>query len=72
MLDVERICFAGWSTLDQLLTSEKIVSGLDIEMEMDSQEISESERNLTLPYANALFPMFRATQRALDIDPSLI
>jgi hypothetical protein len=32
---------------------------------MDWQEISELERNLTLPYANALFPMFRAT---LEID----
>jgi hypothetical protein len=30
----------------------KIVLGLDIEMEMDSQEISESERNLTLSASN--------------------
>ena len=62
---------AGWSRLDNLFTSEKFVSlqkvVLSLNLEIDEKEKLESERNLTLPYVNALFPMFRAladTQQA--------
>jgi hypothetical protein len=71
---------AGWSTLDQLLTSQtyvslrKIILRLDIEflrplqMERnDLQHILELERNQTLLCVNDLFPLFRAdTQRTLE------
>jgi len=70
---------AGWSRLDNLVTSEKFVSlrkvvlslALDIVMEPGTWTV-ESERNLTLPYVNALFPMFRATQRTLEIDLKVV
>jgi hypothetical protein len=64
---------AGWSTLDQLLTSQmftslrKIVLHLDLWMILPTdcpqslQPILESERNLTLPYVNDLFPLFKAS-----------
>ena len=69
---------AGWSRLDKLFTSEKFVSlkkvVLSLSLEIDEEEKLESERNLTLPYVNALFPMFRSladthrvdTQRTLE------
>jgi hypothetical protein len=63
---------AGWSRLDNLVTSEKFVSlrkvVLSLALEIEEKENLEFERNLTLPYVNALFPMFRATQRTLEID----
>ena len=70
---------AGWSRLDKLFTSEKFVSlrkvVLSLNIEIEEKEHLESERILTLPYVNALFPMFRAladtqqadTQRTLEI-----
>ena len=64
----------GWSTLDELLTSKKFVSlrkvVLSLGLEMEEKEKLESERNLTLPYVNALFPKLRAladTHRTLEI-----
>ena len=71
---------AGWSRLDNLFTSEKFVSlrkvvlGLDLSIAQETMNL-ESERNLTLPYLDALFPMFRSladthpvdTQRTLEI-----
>ena len=71
---------AGWSRLDSLFTSEKFVSlrkvVLSLDLSIAQKEMNlESERNLTLPYVNALFPMFRSladthpvdTQRTLEI-----
>lgn len=74
-----------WSALDQLLSSEmfdslsKVVLRLRLEIQIDSswerdlseldQHILESERHLTLPYINDLFPIFRALtdpQRTLE------
>ena len=77
---------AGWSTLDQLSTSEmfaslrKIVLHLDLWMNVprDSlhlQPILESERNLTLPYVNDLFPLFKALtdpQRTLELHLAVV
>lgn len=78
---------AGWSELDRLLTSEKFIPlkkfvlGLRLEMESERDTCNnekrsiESERNLTLPYVNALFPLFRAfpnTQRTLDIHLEIV
>ena len=69
----------GWSRLDNLFTSEKFVSlrkvVLSLDIEIEEKEHLESERILTLPYVNALFPMFRAladtqqtdAQRTLEI-----
>ena len=69
---------AGWSRLDKLFTSEKFVSLrkviLSLDLGMEKEEDLESERNLTLPYANALFPMFRSlayTHRVLDTQRTL-
>ena len=70
---------AGWSSLDELFTSEKFVSlrkvVLSLDLEMGRKANLESERSLTLPYVNSLFPMFRAladtqqadTRRTLEI-----
>ena len=70
----------GWSTLDELLTSEKFVSlrkvVLSLVLKMGKKffeaerTLAESERTLTLPYVNALFPKFSAlgdTHRTLEI-----
>ena len=64
----------GWSALDKLFTSRKFVSlrkvVLNLGLKMEEKENLESERNLTLPYLNPLFPKFRAladTHRTLEI-----
>jgi len=61
----------GWSTLDELLTSEKFVSlrkvVLSLGLKMTEKKFLESERTLTLPYVNALFPKFTASHRTLEI-----
>jgi hypothetical protein len=73
-----------WSPLDKLFTSEKFVSlrkvVLSLNLEMEEKENLESERSLTLPYVNALFPMFRAladtqqadTRRTLEIHLKVV
>jgi hypothetical protein len=72
------LSYAGWSRLDNLFTSEKFVSlrkvvlSLDLKIKEKENLDLESERNLTLPYVNALFPMFRATQRTLEIDLKVV
>src|ERR1700678_1066889 len=68
---------SGWSRLDEVLSSEnftslrKVVMGFGLEIRGITDPSSlEFERNLTLPYANALFPMFRALtnpRRTLEI-----
>jgi len=77
---------AGWSRLDNLVTSAKFVSlrkvvlTLGLGTEEEEKENLESERNLTLPYVNALFPMFRAladtqqadTKRTLEIHLEVV
>ena len=75
----------GWSRLDHLFASEKFVSlrkvvlSLVLEMgEIDGRS-REVERDSTLPYVSALFPMLRAladtqhvdTQRTLEIHLSV-
>jgi hypothetical protein len=69
----------GWSTLDELLASEKFVSlrkvVLSLGLKMREKKFLESERTLTLPYVNALFPKFRAladTHRTLEIHLEVI
>ena len=73
---------AGWSTLDQLLTSQtfvslrKVVLRLSIEFSMwgshcdcndpHYQHSMELERNLTLLYINDLFPLFRGLERTVE------
>jgi len=68
---------AGWSRLDEHLTSpkfrslRKIVLCLNILVyhgRVQKDDILETERDLTLPYINNLFPSFRAsnTQRTLE------
>jgi hypothetical protein len=73
---------AEWSTLDQLLTSQtfvalrKVVLRLGIELsgwssqwycnDPHHQHIMELERNLTVPYINELFPLFRALTRTVE------
>jgi hypothetical protein len=55
---------AEWSTLDEVLTSEKFVSlrkvVLDLRLEMDDDHRNLEYGDLTLSYVNVLFPMFRA------------
>ena len=67
---------AGWSRLDNLVTSEKFVSlrkvVLSLALKILKGENLELKRNFTLPYVNALFPMFRATQRTLEIDLKVV
>ena len=65
---------AGWSTLDNLFTSEKFASlrkvVLSLVLEMEEVDDLELERRDTRPYVSVLFPMFRAladTQRTLEI-----
>ena len=68
---------AGWSSLDELFTSQGFVSlrkvVLCLELRMARRilppHILELERNLTLPHVNDLFPSFRAsnTQRTVEI-----
>ena len=72
----------GWSTLDKTLTlknfdSLKEVSFflvLEMEMERDSDCRCSLEYggHETLPYLNALSPIFRATQRILEIHLQVI
>ena len=73
---------AGWSTLDQLLTSQtfgslrKVILCLDIEFsrrgsqrqcnDPHHQDIVQLERKLTLLYVNNLFPLFRALKRTVE------
>ena len=81
MRDVERICFlsdAGWSRLDNLFTSEKFVSlrkvVLSLVLERDALALGMDtsqdawEEYLTLPYVNALFPMFRSLADTHQVD----
>ena len=73
---------AGWSTLDQLLTSQtfgslrKVVLRLGIECspcvwqwkddDPRRKQNLELEKNWTLPYINDLFPLFRALKRKVE------
>jgi hypothetical protein len=74
---------AGWSELDELLSSKwfgslkKFFLRLDLEMmKMKSSWVTyndqeratlECERNSILPYVNALFPRLRASTNSLEI-----
>jgi hypothetical protein len=85
ILDLERFFFsslAGWSELDELLSSKqfgslkKFVLRLDLMMKRESIRFTyndqeraalECERNSTLSYVNALFPRFKASTDTLEI-----
>ena len=59
---------AGWSTLDELFTSQRFVSRRKVVLYLEL-DILELEINLLLPHVDNLFPSFRAsnTQRTLEI-----
>jgi len=67
-----------WSELDEILTSEKFISLSKIVLCLVALEVNPRDRshvlefaidrNLTLPYANALFPEFRASTNTRTLE----
>ena len=65
---------AGWSTLDQILSSDKFVSltKVVLRLEMLIADRSLEFRNLFLSFINVLFPMFKTLQRTLETSVEIL